>query len=259
VIEQSGLPKMPAPVDAPPGPATRPEEARVVRPVRSQIEWAPRELDALIPEDHQARAVWAYLERLDLSGFYASIKAVGDRPGRPASDPRVLLALWLFAHVEGVGSARRLGRLCEEHDAYRWIRGGVPVDYHLLAEFRVTHQAALDDLLTKILATMMAANLVTLSRVAQDGMRTRASAGAASFVARPAWSSVCGKLTSKWSGWPRNGTIRTPWRAGGNRRPGSGRRASVRSECSGRSTCCLRPKPPSGANSGRWTSHVGNG
>jgi transposase len=185
MIDQPVLPAMSEPTEPaaahPIRPTTRPSEARLVRPVRNQIEWAPRELDAALPPDHPARAIWAVLEQLDLSAFYTDIKAVADRPGRPASDPKVLLALWLFATKEGVGSARHLARLCEAHDAYRWIRGGVPVDYHLLAEFRVVHEHALDDLFTTILAAMMNEGLVTLDRVAQDGMKVRASAGAASF------------------------------------------------------------------------------
>jgi len=179
--DQPLLPAMPEPTEPAAAPPTRPSEARLVRPVRNQIEWAPRALDAALPPDHPARAIWALLERLDLSAFYADIKAVADRPGRPASDPKVLLALWLFATKEGIGSARRLARLCEDHDAYRWIRGGVPVDYHLLAEFRVVHEHALDALFTTILAAMMNEGLVTLDRVAQDGMKVRAGAGAASF------------------------------------------------------------------------------
>ena len=160
---------------------TRPEEARLLRPCREQVEWTPRALEAAIPPDHPARAIWALLERLDLSAFYAAIKAVLGRPGHPATDPQVLLALWLYATAEGVGSARQLARLCEEHDAYRWLRGGVPTNYHTLSDFRVGHQAALDGLLTEILASMMAEGLVSLRHVAQDGMRTRAWAGAGSF------------------------------------------------------------------------------
>jgi len=173
--------ELPEPEAAKPVAATRPAEARVVRPSRNQQEWAPRALDALLPEDHRARAIWAMLERLDLAAFYASIKAVTGHPGHPTTDPQVLLALWLYATVEGIGSARHLARLCEEHDAYRWLRGGVPINYHMLSDFRVAHQAALDDLLTEILASMLCEGLVTLRHVAQDGMRVRASAGAGSF------------------------------------------------------------------------------
>ena len=160
---------------------TRPEEARVSRPNRQQLQWLPRDLDAVLAEDHSARAIWGLLEKMDLSAFYGSIKATLDRPGRPTTDPQVLLALWLLGTVEGVGSARKLGRLCEEHDAYRWICGGVPINYHMLSDFRVAHQGALDELLTQIVASLMAAGAVTLERVAQDGMRVRASAGASSF------------------------------------------------------------------------------
>lgn len=96
----------------------------------------------------------------------------------------MLLAIWLLATTEGVSSARQLARLCEEHDAYRWICGGVPINYHMLADFRVAQRAALDGLLSQIIASLMAAGAVTLERVAQDGMRVRASAGAASFRRR---------------------------------------------------------------------------
>lgn len=160
---------------------TRPQDTRVVRPVRNQVQFLMQDLDATLPEDHQARVIWDFLDRLDLSAFYASIQAVQGGPGRPASDPQVLLALWVYATVEGVGSARKLARLCREHDAFRWLCGGVPVDYHLLSDFRREHQEALDELLTQIVATLMAQGLVTLAEVAQDGMRVRASAGASSF------------------------------------------------------------------------------
>ena len=160
---------------------TRPQDARVVRPMRNQIRFLMQDLDATLPEDHQARAIWDFLDRLDLSVFYTSIQAVEGGPGRPASDPQVLLAIWVYATVEGVGSARKLDRLCREHDAFRWLCGGVPVDYHLLSDFRVEHQEALSELLSQIVATLMAENLVTLKEVAQDGVRVRASAGRGSF------------------------------------------------------------------------------
>jgi transposase len=162
-------------------PRTVREHARVIRPVRGQIELIPRDLESLLPEDHPARAIWETLERLDLARFYEHIKAVVDRPGHPASDPQVLLGLWLLGTVQGVGSARQLARLCTEHDAYRWMAGGVPINYHLLSDFRANHGEALDDLLTQIVASLIAVKAVTLERVAQDGMRVRASAGAASY------------------------------------------------------------------------------
>jgi DNA-binding transcriptional MerR regulator len=96
----------------------------------------------------------------------------------------VLLALWLYATAEGVGSARALERLCGEHDAYRWLRGGVPVNHDTLSDFRVRHGKKLDELFTQLLTVLIRQGLVTLERVAQDGMRVRASAGASSFRRR---------------------------------------------------------------------------
>src|SRR5687767_2719954 len=127
-MDQSPLFPLPEPEQGGPSLPSEPGKVRVLRPNRHQLRWEPRDLDAALAEDHPARAIWAVVERLDLSRFYTTINAMEDGPGRPASDPKVLLALWLFAAVEGVGSARHLARLCEEHDAYRWLCGGVPVN-----------------------------------------------------------------------------------------------------------------------------------
>ena len=137
--------------------------------------------EALLPPEHAARLVWRFVEGLDLSAFYAVIRAREGRAGRPAIDPKILVALWLYATMDGVGSAREVDRLCERHDAYRWLRGGVSVNYHTLSDFRVAHQDALDDLLTQSIATLRYRGIVTLARVAQDGTKVRGSAGAGSF------------------------------------------------------------------------------
>jgi transposase len=165
-------------------PPLEPEQRRVHTAARQQIELVPRSLEEAVPDDHPARLVWAWLERVDLEGFYTSIRSALAGPGRPASDPQVLLALWIYATVDGVGSARQLDRLCREHDAYRWLRGGVPVNYHLLSDFRTGHRAALDELLTQTIAALLHAELITLETVAQDGIRVRASAGNNSFRRR---------------------------------------------------------------------------
>lgn len=159
--------------------------ARFQRAERRQIEWRPLSLNQMIPEDHTARLVWAYVEQLDLSELYASIRAVEGKPGRDPIDPRILLALWLFATIEGVGSARRLDKLSREHMAYLWLCGGVTVNYHALADFRVKHAGLLDKLLTQSVATLLHQGLIELNRVAQDGMRVRAAASNSSFRRKP--------------------------------------------------------------------------
>jgi transposase len=157
---------------------------RVVRPVRNQLSLETTDLEALVPDEHPVRGIWALVERLDLSPYYDEIVARGSVAGRPATDPAVLLALWLFANSEGVGSARLLEKLCGRDAPYRWICGGVPVNHHTLSDFRVKHGKKLDRLLTQVLAALMKEGVVRLKRVAQDGMKVRASAGAASFRRR---------------------------------------------------------------------------
>lgn len=156
-------------------------EARVKQANRAQSVLDAVCLDELIPADHRARSFWALLEKLDLSSFYAGIRAREGEAGRPALDPRVLCCLWLYATSEGIGSARHLARLCERDAPYRWICGGMEVSAHTLSDFRVGKEQALDTLLSELLAVLMRRGVVRLARVAQDGVRVRASAGAASF------------------------------------------------------------------------------
>jgi transposase len=155
--------------------------ARVQKPNRKQLELRPSDLESLLPEGHRARIVWGYVERQDLTGLYAGIKAVEGGVGRAAIAPEILFALWLYATLEGIGSARAITRLTQVHDAYRWICGGVQVNYHTVADFRSQQGDVLDDLLTDNLASLMAVGVVKLKAGAQDGVRVRASAGAASF------------------------------------------------------------------------------
>jgi transposase len=167
-----------APVPQPPAP---PEPPRLRKAERRQLALLPLCLDELIPPQHQVRTLWALVEGLDLSGFEEDLKARGSEPGRAATDPRILVALWLWAATQGVGSARELDRLCQEHGAYRWLCGGVSLNYHSLSDFRVGHQAALDALFTRVLAILMHQGIVQVRRISQDGTRIRASAGASSY------------------------------------------------------------------------------
>jgi transposase len=156
-------------------------EPRLREPERNQVEWRSVDIDSLIGMDHPARMIWAYVEGLDLRDFETPIKSRAGRPGPPTISPRLLLALWLFAISQGIGSARALDRLCKSHDAYRWLCGGVSVNYHTLADFRVDYPDFLDRLLRDNVAALAQAGIIDLSTLSQDGVRVRASAGAASF------------------------------------------------------------------------------
>ena len=148
---------------------------------RSQGEFRDDSLDQLLPPDHPVRNLWQFVETLDLSAILTQIRSVPGQAGAPAIDPRILMALWLQATIDGVGSSRKLAELCAHHLVYRWLCGGVPVGYHTLADFRTGHGAVLDELLTQTVAALLHEDLIHLQRVAQDGMRVRAAAGASSF------------------------------------------------------------------------------
>jgi transposase len=176
--------------DEPGPPSTEPGPPLVGTPrfqaaARDQVRFRAASLDELIPQEHPVRVIWDYALEADLSPLYQRIKAVQGHAGRPPIDPRILFALWLYATTRGVGSARLLDELCRDKIDYQWIRGDVSVNYHTLADFRRDHAALLDDLLTRSVAVLMSEDLVDLERVAQDGMRVRASAGAASFRRKP--------------------------------------------------------------------------
>src|SRR5260221_9677903 len=158
-----------------------PGRPRLREPVRDQIELRAIDLDRLIGADHPARVIWDYVQRLDLGSLEQTVGAREHTPGQAPASPRLLLALWLYATSQGVGSARALERLCTSHDAYRWLCGGVSVNYHGLADFRSGHGELLDQLLTHNIATLSAAGVIEVAEVVQDGVRVRAGAGASSF------------------------------------------------------------------------------
>ncbi len=152
------------------------EDVRINRADRSQPRFDVVDLESQLGEDHRARTVWDFVSGLDLSEFYDRIRARGETAGRPATDPKILLALWLYATLEGVGSARALNQLCIHHIAYRWLCGGVEVNHNILSEFRGGNGGLLDRLLTQSLTALIAAGVVTLEEAAIDGTKVRASA-----------------------------------------------------------------------------------
>jgi transposase len=154
---------------------------RLATAERVQVEFQQSSLDELLSPDHRARQVWAYVESLDLGVLYSRVRVTAQSSGRPAIDPAILMSLWLYATLDGVGSARLLDRLCLSEAAYRWLCGGVSVNYHTLSDFRSEAGALLDDLLSRSIAGLIASGAVDVQTVAVDGLKVRASAGSGSF------------------------------------------------------------------------------
>jgi transposase len=172
-----GLPEQLAP-DRPRG------APRLVEADRHQVRLQPVDLDQQLPRDHLARLVWRFVERLDLSAIHDAVRARDGRAGRPMTDPRIMVALWLYATIDGIGSARVLARLCRDHVVYRWLCGGVGTNAHTLSDFRVAHAAVLDKILTTSVTALVTSGQASLTELAQDGVRIRANAGASSFRRR---------------------------------------------------------------------------
>jgi transposase len=165
---------------APTPPEKRAPRLRTVE--RFQISMHCESLDQRLPAEHLARDIWSFVEGSDLSALYDSILAVEGNVGRDATDPKILMSVWLYAIAQGQGSARAVARLCDSGDcAYAWLCGGVSLNYHMLSDFRVNHAKVLDKLFTQSLAALVKEGLVDLTCTAQDGMRVRASAGKSSF------------------------------------------------------------------------------
>lgn len=158
---------------------------RVQRPQRFQVEIGFYSLDQLLAADHRARAVWKYVESLDTEPLHREFKTFYGASGRPPIAPELLLALWLLATLDSVGSARALAKRCESDLPYRWLCGRVSVNYHTLSDFRSQRAEFFEKILTDGVTVMLHAGIVTLDTIAQDGMRVRANAGASSFRREP--------------------------------------------------------------------------
>jgi len=160
-------------------------DARVRRPERFQVEMQFYSLDQMLASDHRARIVWAFVQSLDLTLLYEKIEVTDYKAGRSATAPEILVALWLLATLDGIGSARELARRCETDIPYLWVRGSVGVNYHTLSDFRVQNGKFLEQLLVDTVTSLIDQGLVPLDTIAQDGMRVRASAGSSSFRRKP--------------------------------------------------------------------------
>jgi transposase len=157
------------------------KELRLKRVNRQQMILRAVDVERLIEPEHVARAIWELVGGLDLSVFRAEIEVVEGAAGRPAYDPQLLISLWIYAYSEGVSWAREVARRCEYHPAYQWLTGCEVVNHHSLTDFRVEHQAALDELFAQVLAALRGEGMITLERVMQDGTKVKAAASPASF------------------------------------------------------------------------------
>ena len=174
--------ELPARASQPPeGDAAPPAPARFQAINRQQMVFRPVDVEQLLEPDHLARAIWEMTGRLDLRAYRTAVRAVEGRAGRAAIDPRLQIALWIYAYSEKVSSAREIERRCSYHPAYQWLTGCEVINHHTLSDFRVEHQAALDGLFAQRLAILSREGLITLEQVVHDGTKIKAAASSQSF------------------------------------------------------------------------------
>ena len=148
---------------------------------RNQLLLRPVDVEKLVGQSHAVRAIWELVGKLDLKPYCVEIGAVQGQAGRPVWDPKVLISLWIYAYKDGIGTARELARRCEYHPAYQWLTGMEVVNYHTLADFRIAHETALDELFIEVLGVLSHQGLITLRRVMHDGTKIKAAASDRSF------------------------------------------------------------------------------
>ena len=86
-------------------------DVRLRKPNRMQVQMLMQCPDDLVPAGHAVRTVAALVATLDLSRFCEPIKAREGQAGRDATDPQLLVSLWLYGCIRGIGSARELALL----------------------------------------------------------------------------------------------------------------------------------------------------
>jgi transposase len=160
-------------------------KARVQAIQRNQLLLRTVDVEQLVEPDHPARAIWKLVGECDLHLFYDQIEAVEGRAGRPPHDPQLLISLWIYSYMQGIGFAREIERLCSYHPAYQWLTGAEIVCAHTLSDYRTAHEAALKDLAAQVLAVLAEEGMVDLEQVTQDGTKIGASAGSDTFRRKP--------------------------------------------------------------------------
>ncbi len=171
-----------APAPEPPASEPGPQPAARFQPInRQQMVWRAVDVGRLLEPDHLARAIWEMTGRLDLTSYIEEVRAVEGRAGRPPIDPRLLIALWVYAYSEKVSSGREVERRCAYHPAYQWLTGCEVINHHTLSDFRVQHREALDGLFAQLLAILSSEGLITLDQVVHDGTKVKAAASSKSF------------------------------------------------------------------------------
>ena len=149
-----------------------------IRPFsREQTFLFPPTLEELVPADHPARYVAAFVDGLGRAGWAElGVAPEGEARGAPGYAPAALLGAWLYGFMTGVRSSRKLEAACRDQVPYLWLTGWQRPDHNTLWRFYQAHRAGMRVLLKRTVRTAIATGLVDLAVQAVDGTRVAGSA-----------------------------------------------------------------------------------
>lgn len=161
--------------------AEGPKVARLRKPNREQLVMSVLDLERLIPPDHLARAIESLVKELPDTELLASNKSFEGQAGRPRTDPRMLVAIWVYAYSQGIGQAEAIAEEMKYEPALRWLAGNQTLSGRTLSGFRVAQDKAVRELFSSLLGILSKLELVDLKQVTLDGTKIKALASAGSF------------------------------------------------------------------------------
>ncbi len=141
---------------------------------RDQQFLIPPSLDEWLPKDHLARFVVEMVGMLNLSAFLARRRA--DGWGRAAYDPKMMVALLIYAYATGTRSSRKIEARLIDDVAFRFIAANESPDHTTVARFAKDHEDELADLFDQVLRLAAEIGLVKVGLVALDSTRIKADA-----------------------------------------------------------------------------------
>lgn len=154
-------------------------------PNRDQSVFTSVHMEDLLAPDHKARAIAALVEkRINTELFFRDVQTREGEAGCWKLDPRMMVAIVLYAYSEGIGSMREVSRLMERDPGLMWLTGMMTISHTTLSDFRRGHKELLDELCAQLLVILHEAGVVDLEQVTLDGTRIRAYGGADTFRTR---------------------------------------------------------------------------
>jgi transposase len=174
-------------------------KVRLNSPDRAQVDPYPKTIDELVGPDDVVRVIWESTGKMDFSALHSQFKSVVGHPGPPVTDRRILACLWIYAATNGATSAHVLAELCRKSDPYKWICGGVDMNYHTLSDFRVDNAAWLEEQVVQQITGMRLAGFVPLKNLGQDGVKVRANAGKGSFHSKEVLQRCLKEAKEEWA------------------------------------------------------------